>query len=375
MGTSTRRFHRPAVLRIQWLILSPALILGVLLLLLPKLAVETHRAAAPQSSDSLVYMADDDTSSSYWLVDAQRPSTRKLLQSVPHAPHWSGQSALAPDSSVLAYTVLQPNQADPDREAELMLLSIGERRSTLLATGVDLRSPLVWSPESSAIVYTRVSDGRQDLWRQPVNGGEPTLLASPATGEVLLPFAFESSDSILAARYGQQGTDLLQISLAGEERPIQHISDSTARGFTLAPNHASVGFLSPDGPGTSTFRGAALDVGSGSIARLPAGWGELVGLAWTPAGGLVSGSAGAGAAVRDESGRIVFASGGSGFNQPLAWSSSGRYLAIRRFTGVSGEEPGAASEVVLNPDGTVFGLTTGQPVRFVGWLGSQAGHS
>jgi len=370
MKSSAAERRRRWLFRTSWLLLA-AVAAGGILVAGARLTANDRPPTTRQRGESLVYMADDGTSSSFWLVDAGRPSTRVLIQSVPHAAGWSGQAAVAPDGNAIVYTRLSQSESDPDHAAELWLLRLADRRPVLLSEDVDLRSPLVWSSDSASIVYQRLDGQQAQLWRRRIDGGVPVIAASPAPGSVVIPFGYADDGDLLGALYDQSGTELVRLGNDGEQQQVQHLSDGTARDLVLSPDRRRVGFLFTDtSVNPPASRGAAVDLSTGSISILPSAWGEVVGIAWTPASVLVAGSAGSAAALRAESGKIVVPVKGSGFAQPLSWSSSGLYLAVRSFSGQSGQDPGSAAEMVLRTDGPAFELTTGQPVRFVGWLGA-----
>jgi hypothetical protein len=107
---------------------------------------------------------------------------------------------------------------------------------------------------------------------------------------------------------------------------------------------------------------------------LPASWGEIVGVAWGPSGGLVAGSAGRSAGLYTLGGERLQMPTMPGFAQPLAWSPSGSYLALRLFSGPSAEQPGTAREAILSPEGGLAMITASAPVRFIGWAAEVMQH-
>jgi hypothetical protein len=365
MKRSVKLRHRSSSCR-DLPLLCIAVVAAGLLAACAQVPGRVHKISPAVSGEPLVYMSDDGGSSAFWLVEADRPATRQLLQSMPHAPGWSGRAALAPNGSTLAYTLLGRNSSDPDHEAQIWLLNLEDRQTVLFVAGVDLRSALVWSADSSSIAYEHRTGTRGEIWERSF-GADPEFVAASPAGAELIPFAFGPDGTLLAALYDQGGTDIVGVQ-PGDARQTRHVSNGVARDLVLSPDGGRAAFVFDDDATAPSSGGGTVDLRTGATARLPHRWGEIIGVAWTAANRLTAGSTGMAAGIRDESGDVVVASRDGGFDQPLAWSPSGRYLAVRHFRGQTGGDPGAASELVVKNDGARFDLTTGQPARFVGWL-------
>jgi dipeptidyl aminopeptidase/acylaminoacyl peptidase len=355
--------------------LFPLLLLGAIAiaLLALSLAFRPRRHATEQMphamANALIYTADDGALTEFWLVDADHPTTRRLIQSIDHTPGWDGNALVAPDGNSVVFTRLPRGKANPDSDAELWLLNVADRQTRLLAGAVDLRGTLLWSDDSSTVLFERWDGQREQLWRQAIGGGAAALVSEPAEGTVLAPLGLADGDEeLLAAEYTARGTDVVRVGGGGQVQPLAHLSDGTARGFALSPDMKRLAFLTVDSSvAPALSRGETLDLGTGAVDSLPEGWGEIIGLVWRPTDTLTAGAAGSAPALHDGDADVI-KPGGAGFEQPLAWSPTGKYLALRAFSGESGNAPGSARDEVLSADGSVFQLATGQPVRFVGWL-------
>lgn len=324
-------------------------------------------APAQVATDIFVSVQDDGSSTTFWLTDAGHASKRQRLRTVEHARGWSGAATVAPDGRGIAYTRLPQNESNPDRQAELWFLRIADRRATMLAAGVDLRSILVWPADSSAVIYQRFDGGQAQLWRQALAGGPGEFVAASAPGTALIPIGYTGPQrDLLAARFDRQGTDLIGVHEAGSAEVTWHLADGPARNLVLSPDGTRLAFLFVDMAGPSLSRAGTVDLATGDSKQLPVEWGEAVGVAWEPDGTLMAGSAGPAAGLRLESGAVLRPAGPAGFAQPLAWSPSGRFLAARRFSGRSGQNPGSARDVILDREGADSG--GGVAGRFAGWL-------
>jgi hypothetical protein len=329
-----------------------------------------HQAttAAPTQLESFVFTSEDGASTRFWLADPAKPSVRRLLQTVDHQLNWSGVAAVSPDGRSIAYTVLPPGERDPDRGAQLLVLDIAAKRSYSLASGVDLRSSLIWSLSSEAITYQRFVDGQQQLWIQPKGGGPGRLLAEGRDGHRLLPIGF-SGESLLAARFSSGGTVIERLNDDRPPESLQTLAHQMSRGFTLSHNGDRLAFLTVSGDGPDAVSHAEiLDLHVASMRQLPGDWGEIAGVSWSANDLLVAGSTGPAAALRNELGERISVPLNKGFAQPLLSSPSGRYLALRAFSGDSGAQPGSARDLLLSQRGRLIAIADSQPVRFVGWV-------
>jgi dipeptidyl aminopeptidase/acylaminoacyl peptidase len=339
-----------------------------------QISTHEHRTgglALSGTEDAYVYSTEAAAVTEYWLANAGNPAVRTLLQDVTHAPGWSGAASVSPDGRALAYTRLPRGESDPDTSAELWSVRLDEHRPSRLATGIDLRSALVWSPDASSVTFGRISSGRAQLWRQALDGEPAALVVDPSDGSVTIPVGYEENGrGLLATRYEAGGTDLVRIPQPGSLEPVAHLSKGTARGITLLPGSNILAFLAPDGADREpTLRGVIFDLGSNSPRQLPDTWGEIVGVAWQSDGRLSAGSAGPVKAVRDETGDVVLRAPASGFLQPLSWSPSGHFLAAREFSGERAAIPGTARDVLLRSGATVGAVSAGHAARFVAWVG------
>ena len=324
---------------------------------------------SPQLLESFVFVTEDGATTRFWLADPAKPSVRQLLTAVEHAAGWSGVANVSPNGRLIAFTMLPKNLRDPDHEARLQFLDIESRKTQSVAEGVDLRSTLVWAPDGGTVTFQRFAGSQQQLWSQPASDAAASELEAVGQGERVIPLAFNQITSQrMEARFNAQGVDLQKARTGDSPEQIQHLSDGPARDFAVSPNGTRLAYLAVnDGDGPSISRAYVADIGKPALAALPSEWGEAIGVAWDAKGGLTVGSAGSQAALRMETGQALPSPATRGFVQPLSWSPSGNYLAVRVFTGDSASQPGSARDELLTQKGRLEGITDTLPVRFVGW--------
>jgi hypothetical protein len=272
--------------------------------------------------------------------------------------------------------MLPPGARDPDQSAQLMMLALGDGQAQAVASHVDLRSTLVWQANSSAVTYEQIRGSQEEVWLQPRAGGTSSVVAVANIGERLIPVADQRDAGILhMARFGPDGVDFESAQQGTPPQTLRHLANGAVRNLSVAPEGGRVAFLATGAAGADlTSRAFVLDPSDGSKQELPEAWGEMVGLAWRPDGTLVVGSTGSIGGLRTLTGTPILAPTSGGFLQPLAWSPSGQYLAVRVFSGPSAEEPGSARDALLTQDGKLEAITDTIPVRFVGWVAAGAEH-
>ncbi|HTE87239.1 MAG TPA: hypothetical protein VK821_21220 [Dehalococcoidia bacterium] len=351
----------------RWLPMIP------LLALLP-LAACGHAqlpAAAPAAAlESFIFSAEDGATTRFWLADPAKPSVRRLLLVVEHQSGWAGVADVSPDGRTVAFTMLPRDERDPDHGARLQLLDVRSRQSRTVADGIDLRSTLVWAPDGGVVTYQRFDGQQQQVWAQPASGEVGTQLSTAGAGERIFPLSLNGpSGQLLEVRLSEHGVDLQRTRQGALPEQLQHLSDGTARGFALSPGGERFAYLATDqAEATPLSRAFLLDLKASSVQALPDGWGEMVGVAWEPNGVLVAGSAGTGAQLRTEAGDRLPSPTTRGFFQPLRWSPSGHYLAVRVFSGDTAAQPGSARDALLTQRGKLVSIADTLPVRFVGWV-------
>jgi hypothetical protein len=318
----------------------------------------------------LVVVEEHDDNADVWLIDPQNLANRKRIANVPHRSGWDLRATLSPDGSTLVYDVLPRTAVDPDTQGELWTIALASPKARRLATGVDLRSSLVWSPDASWVTYERVK-GSDEIEVRRVNaaGAGDQLLARSQAGVRWFPMGYSADGgSVLLARLTANGTQVVRVAPGAAPGDGVQIATGPSRGFTVGPDGRWALLALMDENGRKVYRAITSQPG-GAVARLTAGGQEDTGIAWNPRTneptvGVVP------AAPGDE----VPAAAGStvvvpraGFDVPVAWSPDGRLLVVSHFSGDTTDKPDSETLQIIGPDGHRDDLTGSGPLTFAGW--------
>lgn len=156
--------------------------------------------------------------------------------------------AMTRDQSRLVFGV----RATPATDLDLYTLPADSSAGrTLLVgeTGVQEADP-TWSPDGSAVVYTRTAAGATALYRVPVSGGAPSGPAVPVTnGAGLAEADWSPVGGFLVARPASGTGTLVTLDPAtGARTPIAGTSGAVT--LAVSPRGEAVGYL-VNGPGPS----------------------------------------------------------------------------------------------------------------------------
>lgn len=358
-------------------------VLGLAALVLAAVERPSLRQASPDrglprngDAEALIFAEESIHSTSFWLADADNPSVRRRLATIAHAANWRGEAAISPNGSLLAYTLLPAGETDPDHAAQLWLLPTSGGAARRLASDVDLRSVLVWSPDSSSVTFDRALASELQLQRYSLSGHNEQTLVGPAESAITVPVGYSGEgDTLVVARLSASGTDILLLDKQGHTLKQLHAGPSSGRDFTLSAAGTQLAYLAlTSETGNLGYTAETVDLTNGAIQSLAQPDAEDVGLVWRPDDSLLIGSANAaggatdGAGLRVAGGSSILPEQGAGFVQPLAGSRSGGRLAARLFSGSNTAQPGTARDVVIEPSGEQRAISAENPVRFVGWL-------
>ena len=239
-------------------------------------------SVTPAALESFVFTSEDGNTTRFWLADPSKPSVRRLLIAFDHAQGWAGTASVSPDGRSIAYTMLPPGDRDPDHSGQLVILDVTARAAHSLASGIDLRSSLVWSQDAKTLTFQRFSEGQNQLWLQPKAGGAAWLIGTGHGPDRLMPLGF-SGEKLIAARFSAVGVDLERLSAGAPPEPLSHLSDRSVRNLTLSQSGNRLAFLTLPGADSAPLsRAATFDFKTGEIRELPEAWGQIVGVAWTP---------------------------------------------------------------------------------------------
>ena len=299
----------------------------------------------------------------------------RVIAAIEHRQGYGVRATVSPDGRLVAYAVLPRDAVDPDTQAQLWLLPLDGRKPRRLAIGIDLRSDLVWSPDSTWVTYERVPDDPTkvlDVRRVNIAGAGDELLASDTATVRWYAMGYTPDGRQLAlARLDADGT-MVGLAPTGSVPETGYRFTGASRTFIVSGRGCPALLALGEENGRQVYRAYACD-GTG-YSRLTRGGLEDTGIAWNPvtnvfAVGVVAGPPGSAppiAARRDA--EVVVPP--SGFDVPLAWSPDGRALAVRHFTGTTTDAPGEASIVVVLTGGARVTIMGDGPLDVAGWTGA-----
>lgn len=307
------------------------------------------------------------------LFDPASGQALRTVATVQHRGGWGITASVSPNGESLAYVVLPRDAIDPDTQGELWLLTFAGRSSRRLATGVDLRSELVWSPDSAWVSYDKVDAPSIDLRRVNAGGaGDQSLAVSGAADRWYLFGYSADGRSVELAHLTSTGTAYAAAppgATLPAERPV---ASGASREFTVSASGRPALLALENEGGRQVYRALAQQA-DGSFARLTQGGDEDTGIAWNPR----SGEATVGV-VPAAPGQAVPAAPGahtavapSGFDVPVAWSPDGTLLALRHFSGATTDDPGTET-IVVQSGARRQELHSAAPLTIAGWAASRS---
>jgi Tol biopolymer transport system component len=282
---------------------------------------------------------------------------------------------------MVAYTVL-PEEADPTREspAEVWVMNVATENLTRLARDADLLVPPVFTDGGSSLLYRRSQGSTQEIVRVQLDDLTREVVHSEQTSFGVFPIGLRGA-SLLFARLSTEGTDVFAVEPGVEPEFLLHASDDIARDWRVSPDGSALSFLAPINQTERVVYRAQIvsleSLESLDIARptseATAGT-EQYGPVWTPDGAAVT--IGQEAFTSESEPAVVLGLDGSrfelttptyGFDVPIAWSTDGRYLAVRSFDGRNSVQPGLQRMVIVDREGARFEVDVPSEVIFLGW--------
>lgn len=336
----------------------------------------TERGSAPGPAfagrEYIVFAQFGSLTDTIYEAPADKPSGRKKLLEIAHAPEFGIVPSLAPDGRRFAYVALPTGTRapSPDTPAELWLASLDVKvPPERLGRDFDLLVRPLWTPDGAALVLRRSSGSAGpytlSLFDLSMRANS-TLVDSEAA---LFPVGFASAGGPLyyvAIHSG--GSDLHRIDLdSGVTALVSHLSDDLTRDWALSPSGSRLAFLTlAQSGGRVSSRVQVLDLDSGEFSS-SGGDADEFGPTWSLSGELAFGRL---SPSRSNTGIVLeggFIAGGSrGFDVPLAWSPSGGSIAARTFDNPSVTNPGRTMLSLLTASGDRKTIAHGE-VTFLGW--------
>jgi len=316
-----------------------------------------------------------------YTAPADSPQDRTLHASVKHATGWGINPGATSAGSLVAYTVL-PEDADPAREtpAELWILNVATDEQTRLARDADLLVPPVFTDGGDALLYRRSRGTQQEIVRVHVGDLTRAVVHREQTSFGVFPIGVRGG-SLLFTRLSSSGTDLYAVERDGEPTFLLHASDDIARDWRLSPDGDALSYLAPAVEAERVvYRAHVVSLESlETIELTPVADGATVATeqyspVWTPDGDALT--VGQEAFASESEPAVVLGLDGSrtelttpdfGFDVPIAWSSDGRYLAVRSFDGRNSVTPGLQRTMIVDREGARIAVDVPSEVIFLGW--------
>ncbi len=312
---------------------------------------------------------------------ADAPSDRTLHASVPHAAGWGINPGTSAAGSLVAYTLL-PEDADPSRDspAELWILNLATDHLTRLASDADLLVPPVFADDGATLLYRRSQGTLQEVVRVKLSDLTREVIHGEQTSFGVFPIGLRGG-ALVFARLSTEGTDIYQVAAGEEPQRLLHASDEIARDWRISPDGRALSFLAPITEAERVVHRAhivALDSLEPLQLVLPEGEAtaatEQYGPVWTPDGAALT--VGQEAFTSASQPAVILGLDGSlaelstptfGFDVPIAWSTDGRYLAVRSFDGRNSVQPGMQQTVIVDREGARVTVDVPSEVIFLGW--------
>ena len=268
-------------------------------------------------------------------ADASQPALE--IARVPHLPGFASNGAVSPDGRYLALVVADSGSRSQPL-ASLIAVELETGTVTRLLGSLDYLQHPVWAADGSSIVVTQSLDGAPASFtfvRVHLDGALTPLGGADGVAAAF-PVGFDGSGRFVAAVIDGSGSAILR-----DGAIVARISSFITRDWQLSPDGSRVAFIETNTGGGLRYlaRLASLDGSAEAAAQSVPAEGQQLGVAWAPGGKPSFGS--------EPGGGVSAQSSAAGFDIPLAYTPSGRALAVRHWTGASFSAPGRMSIEVV----------------------------
>jgi len=116
----------------------------------------------------------------------------------------AGQPRVSPDGKRLLHDAFY--QEERKEKKDIISLETGEVEWSQYIEGAQEHE---WSPDGTAIVYSKHTEGVDNLWRHPLDGGEPELITDFTEREGIIAFRFSRDGNQIALSKGITTSDIV----------------------------------------------------------------------------------------------------------------------------------------------------------------------
>ena len=284
----------------------------------------------------------------------------------------------------IAYITVPTKSKNSTDLGTLWTLDLTTRERTVLATDADPTNPPKWLDGGDTLLYKRIKINQQELITISLESRIKKIIFSESFARPeyrtsfggVYPVGQDARNNVIFARLTSNGTDVLAVSrISGETTNLLHASDEFARDFSLSPSKTQLSYLiAIEKFERLNYQTVIYNLSTGQLTTYRSDSYEQFSPRWIPSADLLSIGR---INIKNQSGAVILVSKESseelpapiqGFDVPISWSSNGRYLGLKNYSGTSGLQPGVSSLIIIDRSlGTRTMLESASETLVVGW--------
>ena len=358
-----RSFYNKLRLKPVVILISVTALLG--LVILPVIGSNLKDVLSPNNKNpSLVYSVFHEQFDEIYLSSPGKTNQPQLLTQIDRFTSHSVTPANGVFKSKIAYIAIPPKSKELTKLGTLWTLNLSTGQRTVLATDADPTNPPKWLDGGDTLLYKRIKINQQELITIDLESRIKTIIFSENFGKPhddynfggIYPVGQDANDSILFAKLTPHGTDVMAVSrISGHTTKLFRASNEFARDFSLSSSKTQLSYLiAVDKVERINYQTAIYNLSTENLLTYTSDSREQFSPRWIPNTDLLSiGQIDA----KKQSGAIILLSKTSsatlpppaqGFDVPISWSASGRFVSIKNYSGMSGLQPGDSSLLIID---------------------------
>ena len=336
---------------------------GIIILLL--IGSNLKNVFVPSNTNpSLVYAIFHEQFDEIYLSSPGKTNQPQLLTQIDRFTSHSVTPANGVFKNKIAYIAIPTKSKELTKLGTLWTINLSTGQRTVLATDADPTNPPQWLDGGETLLYKRIKINQQELITIDLKSRIKTIVFSESFGMPdddnrfggIYPVGQDASNNIIFAKLTTSGTDILVVSrISGHTLKLFRASNEFARDFSLSPDKTQLSYLlAVDNFERINYQTAIYDLSHENLLTYTSDSREQFSPRWIPNTDLLSiGQIDA----KKQSGAIILLSETSsatlpppaqGFDVPISWSASGRFLSIKNYSGISGLYPGTSSLLIID---------------------------